>query len=166
MIELDKLVAVGRFAKTHGVQGEINVDFDVDVDLDACTCLVVEMDGIPVPFFIESYRYRSDTTALIRLDGIDTEPMARTFFGKTVYVEPHHIDADSDDDASYYLGYTLVDRSGLKIGKITAVDDSTANVLFEVGDCLIPVAAIEVLDHDDQARRITVSLPDGLLDIN
>ena len=165
MILLDDLVAVGRFAKTHGVQGEVNVDFDVDVDLDECEYFVVEMDGIPVPFFLDDYRFRSDVTALVRLDGIDTEPKARQFFGKTIYVEPNHIDAADEGDASYYLGYLLKDASGAEIGKITAIDDTTANILFEVGEHLIPAAAIEVINNDEDRRIMIVSLPEGLLDI-
>lgn len=165
MINLDDLVAVGRFAKTHGVQGEINVDFTVDVDMDECRYFVVEMDGIPVPFFIESYRYRNDTTALVSIDGIDTEPSARLFFGKTVYVEPGCIDDEAQESAAFYVGYTLVDRHLGDIGRITDVDDTTANVLFTVGDRLIPVAALEVIHCDDHTRRLTVSLPDGLLDL-
>lgn len=165
MISLDDLIAVGTVAKTHGVQGEVNVDFSVDVDLDECRYFIMEMDGIPVPFFIESYRYRNDITALVRFDGIETEPAARRFYGKTVYVEPHHLEGFDDDDVNFYLGYTLVDERGNEIGRITDVDDSTANVLFTVSGRLIPVAAIEVIDHDDEVRRLTVSLPDGLLDI-
>lgn len=165
MICLDDLVAVGRFSKTHGVSGEVNVDLDVDIDLDACDCFIVEMDGIPVPFFLEGYRYRSDRTVIVEIDGVESDEGARKFFGKAVYVEPQYIDRESASEADAYLGYMLVDESGREIGRITAVDDSTANVLFVVDDILIPVAAIEVVECDDKARRITVVLPDGLLDL-
>lgn len=166
MIDLNRLVKVGRFAKTHGVNGEINVDLTVDVDLDECRYFVVEMDGIPVPFFIDDYRYRNDNTVLVTLDGVMTDEKARSFFGRPVYVEPHHIDEEAASEIELYLGYMLVAEDGREIGRITAVDDSTANVLFEVGDILLPVAAVEVIDHDAVRHRLTVALPDGLLDLH
>lgn len=165
MISLDNLVPVGSVAKTHGVKGEVNVEFSVDVDLDGCTYFIMEMDGIPVPFFIESYRYRNDVTALVSFDGVDTEAEARRFFGKTVYVERDHIEDLSDDDINAFVGYAVLDEKGCMIGRITGVDDSTVNVLFVIDGRLVPVAAVEVIDRDDEKRCMTVALPDGLLDL-
>lgn len=169
MILLEEIAPVGKFAKTHGVRGEVNVDFDTDFDIDECGCLIVDMDGIFVPFFIADYRFRNDVTALIQLDGINSETRAREFFGKTVYVKKNYLAADADNEitAAYYVGYTLVDEHGRRLGQIADVDDSTANVLFVMqNEALIPVAAIEVIDHDEEKRVLTVSLPEGLLDID
>ncbi len=58
-----------------------------------------------------------------------------------------------------------------EIGTITSVDDSTANVLFEVktplGDnILIPAAEEFIQNMDTEKKIITVSLPEGLLDLD
>lgn len=164
MIDLGDFIPVGKIAKTHGIKGEMNVEFSIDTDLDACDFFVMEMDGIPVPFFIDTYRYRNDTVALVSFEGVETEPAARKFFGKTVYVRPEYTDEDSDN-INTLIGYTLITTDNRHIGKITDIDDTTANILLTVDDKLIPAAAIEITERDDKHKTLTVSLPDGLLEI-
>ena len=63
MIERDELIKIGRFNKPHGVKGELSFTFTDDVfDRTDCPYIVCEIDGIFVPFFIEEYRFKSDTT--------------------------------------------------------------------------------------------------------
>ena len=47
--------------------------------------VVCRMDGILVPFFMEEYRFRSDTTVLMKFEGVDTEEQARRMVGVEVY---------------------------------------------------------------------------------
>ena len=56
MILKEELTEIGRFGKPHGIQGEINATVDDDVDVDAINRIVVNIDGIYVPFFIRSIR--------------------------------------------------------------------------------------------------------------
>ena len=73
MIKKDEVFKIGIFNKPHGVKGEISFTFTDDIfDRVECEYLVCLLDGIFVPFFIEEYRFRSDTTALVKLEGVDT----------------------------------------------------------------------------------------------
>lgn len=168
MILLEEISPVGKFAKTHGVKGEVNIDFDTDFDIDACEFLIVDMDGIFVPFFIGDYRFKNNVTALVKLDGINTEERAREFFGKTAYVKKEFLTTEENENqANYYVGYILEDENGKTFGQISEVDYTTENVMFVLqDDTLIPVAAIEVINHNEEKRILTVKLPDGLLDID
>lgn len=167
MIKLNELSPVGKFGKTHGVKGDINISLSDDFDFDLCDYVVVDIDGIFVPFFITEYRYKSNTTLLIHLEDIDDEPSIRGFFGKTVYVKKELIEATNEDEtrANYYVGFIIKTTDGKEIGEITEVNDTTENILFVVGELLIPVAAIEVIDLDKTQRIMVVDLPEGLLDI-
>ena len=73
MIRKDEVFKIGMFNKPHGVKGEISFTFTDDifdrVDGEYLICL---LDGIFVPFFMEEYRFRSDTTALVKLERVDT----------------------------------------------------------------------------------------------
>ena len=74
MITREELIRIGRFNKPHGVKGELSFTFTDDVfDRTECPYIVCEIDGIFVPFFIEEYRFKSDTTALIKLEDVDNE---------------------------------------------------------------------------------------------
>ena len=60
--------------------------------------------------------------------------------------------------------------SGEAIGRITAIDDTTINLLFVVerpdgSRVLIPAADDWVTGLDSDRRTITMTLPAGLLDI-
>ena len=64
MIKKDEIFKIGIFNKPHGVKGEVSFTFTDDIfDRVDCEYLVCLLDGIFVPFFIEEYRFRSDTTA-------------------------------------------------------------------------------------------------------
>ena len=54
--------------------------------------------------------------------------------------------------------------NGFPVGTIAAIDDQTANILFELEDgTLIPANDDLIIDIDTTKRQITMSLPEGLL---
>ena len=168
MIRLEEISPIGVFGKTHGIKGEINLELNVDFDLENTPYIIVDIDGIFVPFFINDYRYKSDTVALVQFEDIDTEERVRPFFGKKAYVKKEVLDDGEEDELSinYYVGFTMLTPQRTVIGQIVEIDVSTANVLFVLdNDTLVPVGAIEVLDLDQDRHTMIVEVPEGLLDI-
>ena len=101
MIQRDELIKIGIFNKPHGVQGELAFTFTDDI-FDRCESpyVVCEIDGIFVPFFIEEYRFRSDTMALMKLEDVDSEEEARPFTNLDVYYPKAYITNDEDGGLS------------------------------------------------------------------
>ena len=168
MIRLEEISPIGVFGKTHGIKGEINLELNVDFDLENTPYIIVDIDGIFVPFFINDYRYKSDTVALVQFEDIDTEERVRPFFGKKAYVKKEVLDDGEEDELSinYYVGFTMLTPQRTVIGQIVEIDDSTANVLFVLdNDTLVPIGAVEVLDLDPGRHTMIVEVPEGLLDI-
>jgi 16S rRNA processing protein RimM len=169
MIRLEEIAPIGIFGKTHGIKGEINLELNIDFDLENTPYIIVDIDGIFVPFFIEDYRYKSDTMALVLFEDINTEEQVRPFFGKKAYVKKDALGEDENDEMSinYYVGFTMLTPQRVVIGQIVEIDDSTANVLFVLdNDALVPVGAVEVLDLDTDNHTMIVEIPEGLLDID
>lgn len=168
MIRKEDVYKIGRLGKPHGVKGEISFQVADDV-FDRCDCeyLVLEMDGILVPFFMEEYRFRSDETALVKFCDVDTQERAAELTGSDVYF-PRQLAEDTDEALSWaaITGYEIVDEnSGKSIGRIASVDDSTINMLFETENgTLIPAAEELIRDIDKTKRRIIMTLPEGILD--
>ena len=57
------------------------------------------------------------------------------------------------------------------VGTIDSVDDSTANILFEVTteegrEVLIPASEDLIKDVDTNKKEIKIDLPEGLLDLD
>jgi 16S rRNA processing protein RimM len=170
MIKQEEVYRIGRLGKAHGVKGEVSLQFDDDVfDRVDCDYLVLDVDGILVPFFMEEYRFRSDTLALVKFEDVDTQQRASELTGCDVYF-PRAL-ADEDEGGmslSSLVGFGLVEAdSGKAVGRIAAIDDTTANVLFELEDgTLIPANDDLVVSIDPKAKTISMHLPEGLLDLN
>lgn len=173
MIRRDELIKIGRFNKPHGVHGEISMTFTDDA-FDRCDSpyIVSLVDGIFVPFFIEEYRFKNDSTALVKLCDVNNEVEAAAFTLLDVYY-PKRYYVESDDAATlgdYFIGFTVVDSEKGILGSVVAIDDATANILFVVAtpegdELLIPAQEAFVESVDEDARVIHMNLPEGLLDL-
>ena len=169
MIREEEVYQIGKLGKTHGVKGEISFLFDDDVfDRVDADYLILKIDGILVPFFIEEYRFKSDSNALMKFEGIDTQERARELTGTDVYF-PRSL-ADSDDGTltwSVLVGFDIIDAdSGRSVGRIASVDDFTLNILFCLDDGrLIPASEDLIIAIDQQARSLTMHIPAGLLEL-
>jgi len=169
MIRKEDVYKIGLLGKAHGVKGEISFMFDDDVfDRVDTDYLILDVDGILVPFFIEEYRFRNDSTALIKFEGVDTQERARELTNSKVYF-PRHLTDEGDAPLtwSFLVGFDIVDAGKEEtVGRISSVDDSTMNILFCLEDGrLIPASEELITDIDKDNKRITIALPEGILDL-
>ncbi len=191
MILRTELKEIGKLQRPHGINGEINVQSQLDADeLASLRCVVLEIDGIFVPFFINASRPKSAQTSLLTIDGITSEAEAAKLCPATLYALRDDIrrleatDSESeedsedeeDDEEGFYaedlIGYTVESDDGFLRGEIVDLDDSTDNYLFIVRDqdgrrLMLPVADGSMIEEvDTQRHHILLSLPEGLLDLN
>ncbi len=169
MIRQEEVYKIGRLGKAHGVKGEVSLQFDDDIfDRVEAEYLVLDIDGILVPFFMEEYRFRSDTVCLVKFCDVDTQQRAQELTGCDVYF-PRALAETTDEtpSLSMLVGYEIVSvADGRAVGKVAAIDDSTANILFELETGqLIPANddLVEVIDTEQQ--QIRMNIPEGLLNI-
>lgn len=169
MIKDDDVYKIGRIGRTHGIRGEVTMQFTDDVwDRAEADYLFLRVDGLLVPFFLEEYRFRSDTTALLKFLDYDSADDVQFMLGCDVFF-PHSLtpEAGDDDDYTwrYFTGFSLFDEKAGLVGVIESVDDSTPNVLFHVGTHYIPAAEAWIRDIDHRGRTIRMALPEGLLEL-
>lgn len=173
MIRKDEVFKIGVFNKPHGVKGELSFTFIDDIfDRVDCEYFVCLLDGILVPFFIEEYRFRSDTTALVKLERVDTAEQARKFTNIEVFFPKKYAEEDDSEDIptwNYFIGFHVKDIRHGDLGEIVAVDDSTMNVLFAIEqengkEILLPAHEEFMVKIEKKERLLTVDIPEGLLD--
>ena len=169
MIKEEEVYKIGKLGKTHGVRGEISFLFDDDVfDRTDADFLVLKVDGILVPFFIEEYRFKSDSNALMKFVDLDTQEQARELTGCDVYF-PRELADNGDGSLSWSAlsGFDIIDAQSRKpVGRISSVDDSTLNTLFELEDGrLIPASEELITNFDKENKTITIDLPEGILEL-
>jgi 16S rRNA processing protein RimM len=166
MIRHEDVYRIGKIGKPHGVKGEVSFQFDDDIfDRTDADFLILELDGILVPFFMEEYRFRSDSLALMKLEGIDTQERARELTNCEVFFPREQQDDEENLSWAAIIGFTVIDeQTNTPVGTIASVDDSTENVLFELeDDTLIPASEDLITNIDTKKRTITIDLPEGLL---
>ena len=172
MILKNDVFPIGQITKPHGVNGEMSFSFTSDVfDSEDVPYFVFDIQGILVPFFLEDYRFKSNSTGLLKLDGITTDEQARDFAGLTIYLPKNYLEKveDTEIELDYFAGFSLIDAEKGLLGVISEVDQTTDNVLFVIptkdDELLIPAGEeyIDEIDHDK--KIIYVTLPEGLLDL-
>lgn len=181
MIEASELIKAGFFTKTHGIHGELNAFLDVEPEFfESHDCFFCFEEGIPTPFFIDSYRPKGSSSALIKPCYIESETDAKSFMGKELYINKKEyrvfLDENPDSEGEYasdMIGWTIYDAvTNREIGTIEEVNLQTANPLFIVRSndsdtsVMIPIAEEFIASIEENNKRIIMTLPEGLLDLN
>lgn len=175
MIKREEVVEAGKFLKAHGLSGEVNAVLDSTIDPDSLECIVVEIEGIFVPFFIESWREKGTESCLLKLEGFEDSDSVQPILGKEIYALKRNLPESDDRSDGFYLsdliGYTIVDDCGDKIAVIDDFDDSTQNILLITRDSkgellYIPFVEEFINAIDATAKVIEMDLPSGILTLN
>ena len=171
MIKKEEVYKIGVINKPHGVKGEVSFTFTDDIfDRVDCDYLILLMDGILVPFFIEEYRFRSDSSALVKFEDIDTAEKARMFTNVEVFFPMKYVEEQDEVTSwNYFVGFVVDDVNHGTLGVIIDVDDATMNVLFVIesedgNEVLLPAHEEFILDIDHKKKRVKVNIPEGLLE--
>ena len=170
-MDVQDFVEVGKIVKTHGVNGEVIVELDNPAILEDTTePVVLEIEGLRVPFFIAQARAVSAQRARVQFDCTHTEQRAKTLVGCKFFVSPDVFDDIDDEYASpsAIVGFTVMDKRHGDIGKVQSVDNLNINPIMVVGEkqTLIPFHPEFVSKIDFRKRQVRVALPDGLLNLN
>jgi 16S rRNA processing protein RimM len=146
----------------------------------------IVFDGLPVPFFIESFTKRGNTKALVHLTDIDSMEDVEEITGKAVYVDDSQIPEMTleEDGFAALVGWILLtpeipDQVGddpslpaltgnlYEVGEITDFIDIPNNPCIEVetenGAVMIPLHEDFILSVDPENMEIIMQIPAGLL---
>jgi len=189
MAGYDNLQQVASVLKSNGTDGELVMGFrDIaPEDINLKEPVFIIFDGLPVPFFIESFTKRGNSKALVRLTDICSMEDVEEIAGKAVYVEEDNLPEMSLEEDGYaaLIGWMLLapadspTSSGMKeeeddiemeveeIGEITDFIDIPNNPCIEVetenGAIMIPLHEDLILSVDPENLEIIMQIPEGLL---
>ena len=194
MAGLDNLQQVAQVLKSNGTDGELVMGFreiaPEDINLNEPVFIV--FDGLPVPFYIESFTKRGNTKALVRLTDICSMEDVEEIAGKAVYIEEDNLPEMTleDDGFAALVGWTLLtpgtpDQVGYddtdeandndeedgvilyEVGEITDFIDIPNNPCIEVetenGAVMLPLHEDLILSLDPENLEIIMQIPAGLL---
>lgn len=183
MAGYDNLQQIASVLKSNGTDGELVMGFreiaPEDINLNEPVFIV--FDGLPVPFYIESFTKRGNSKALVRLTDITSMEDVEEIAGKAVYIEEGNLPEMSLEEDGYaaLVGWILLAPSGdfkgeldenteiEEIGEITDFIDIPNNPCIEVetenGAVMIPLHEDFILSIDPEYQEIIMQIPAGLL---
>ena len=176
---------VAQVLKSNGTDGELVIGFReiAPEDINLKEPVFIVFDGLPVPFFIESFNRRGNTKALVRLTGIRSQEDVEEIVGKAVFIEEDslpQLDLEEDGFAAL-VGWTLLtpaddseteitdedDIEFYEVGEITDFIDIPNNPCIEVetenGAVMIPLHEDLILSVDPDNQEIIMQIPAGLI---
>ncbi len=176
MILRNQITEIGHINKPHGIKGEFSAIIYPIVNLNTIRCIVIEIEGIYVPFFIKSFRSRGKDAILMTIDGVGSEEEAMALTRKSIYaLKGDCIANDGNEetnkiDVEDLINYVIIDEEDNVLGKISDIDDSTENVLFIVEtangrELLVPATDDFIDEIDNEKLIIKMSLPEGLTEL-
>ena len=158
---------IAQVLKSNGRDGELLLGFVgiAPEDIDTEEPVFIEFDGLPVPFYFESFSQRGNTRALVRLTGVHNLTDADELAGAVLYAEDDLYEDEEED----LTGWTVLDADGTKAGTVSAHEDIPGNPCIWVetghGEVLIPLHEELVLDVDETEKTLRMEIPEGLLDL-
>ena len=179
MAGYDNLQQVAQVLKSNGTDGELVMGFReiAPEDINLKEPVFICFDGLPVPFFIESFVKRGQTKALVHLTDIRSQEDVEEIAGKAVYIEEGNLPEMTIEEDGYaaLVGWTVLmpgeDENGeealIEVGEITDFMDIPNNPCIEVetenGAVIIPLHEDFILSFDPEYQEIIMNIPDGLL---
>ena len=186
------MLQIAQVLKSNGTDGELVMSFrniaPEDINLEEPVFIV--FDGLPVPFYIETFTKRGNSKALVRITGVHNQEDVEEIAGKAVYIEEGEEAELSLEEDGYaaLVGWmlltpsttlsdspvTLSDSEGspqdielIEVGEITDFIDIPNNPCIEVetenGAVMIPLHEDLILSVDPEYQEIIMQIPEGLL---
>ena len=159
------MLQVGKVLKSHGVEGEILVGVRdlAPEDINIGEPVFVEFDGLPVPFFIRSFRQRGNDKAILGFEDINNLEDAEELVGRALWMEEDLFVDEDEETYEDFVGWTVQG-----VGPVTAFLDIPANPCLEVdsarGPVILPLHEDLIRSLDPDRRTLDLVIPPGLLD--
>ena len=154
---------IGQVLKSDGKDGGLVVSFpDIDPeDIDLQEPVFIEFDGLPVPFYFESFTRRGANRALVHLTGIHDLEDAEEIAGAALWAEYFE-----EEDEDHLCGLKIEDAEGTYIGTVSDYEDIPGNTCLWVSrpdgsEVLVPFHEDLVIEVDEHTVRLRI--PEGLL---
>lgn len=163
---------IGYISKTRGLKGELQLFFEFedyqDLDFDV---LFVEVNKKLVPYFVDTIKYQTNSTAYLNLEDVDHIDKAQPLVRKKIYLPNDKMPERDPDDFRYtdLIGYLVIDEVHGELGEITHVQEMpqqfVATVDFNGKELMFPLNDDLMLGIDSEDQVLEVDLPEGLVEL-
>jgi len=164
---------LGKIVRKYSFKGELLAKLDTDQPelYEHLEAIFVQVRNNLIPFFIEHSQLHKSDLLRIKFEEVDTEADADALIKSELYL-PLELLPKLEGSKFYFhevIGFKINDKNFGEVGVIKAINDSTAQALFEVDrdgvEILIPMNDEFIVKVDREAKTIWVETPEGLIDL-
>lgn len=164
---------LGKIVRKYSFKGELLIKLDTDEpdiyeNLDA---MFINVRNTLIPFFVESSQLHKSDLLRVQFEDVTSEEDADALMKSDIYL-PLELLPKLEGNKFYFhevIGFKMEDKNHGLVGKIKAINDSTAQALFEVEnngvEILIPMNDEFIVKIDRKNKTVVVDTPEGLIDL-
>ncbi|MGK0391104.1 MAG: 16S rRNA processing protein RimM [Maribacter sp.] len=172
---MEELIEIGKTLKSHGVDGDLRFAIEDEYLEDFLSVEVVflQQKGQPVPYFINEIK---GIHLVVDLDEVDDKETAKKLAAKKVLIRKG--DLIPEEEKTYVpvgleydpvIGFLLIDTERGEIGRILEIEEypqqEMALVEYKTKEIMIPMNGSFIQSIDKKEKKIIMSLPEGMLDL-
>jgi len=169
----EKYILLGRITRVHGFKGAVTVKLEKQFfeKLPEMETVFLEIEGKPVPFFIEYNEQAGRGFARMKFEGYNSVLEVRELTGCPILakgISAHK--SNNDPHLNELIGYEVFSGEE-SIGEINNIIENPGQLLLEVdngrgGRILIPFHEDLIIQINALNKNVIMDLPDGLTEIN
>ncbi len=164
---------LGKIVKKYSFKGELLIKLDTDEPelFTKMESVFVEQRKNLIPFFISESSLHKSELLRVRFEDVKNEEEANALIGAHLYLPLEFLPKLTGNKFYYHeiIGFIAEDESFGTIGKITGVNDTTSQALFEINrngkEILIPMIDHFIKNVDRENKHILLKVPEGLIEM-
>ncbi|NJK84168.1 MAG: 16S rRNA processing protein RimM [Saprospiraceae bacterium] len=170
---MEAFIEIGKIIKPHGVKGELKVSVEEAYweDFNNTKAVFINTLGQKLPYFVKQIQDANNAT-ILKLEDVNTKEMALTLSSMPMFMREEDITVEVEDFALAYAflaNYTIIDKTLGEIGKVEEIielpQQEMAVVSYKNKEVLIPLNQYLIVEINEQAARLIMDLPAGLLEL-
>ncbi|WP_461532534.1 ribosome maturation factor RimM [Sinomicrobium sp.] len=164
---------LGKIVKKYSFKGEVLAKLDTDEPelYENLESVFIAVGNDLVPFFIEASSLHKSNLLRLKFEDVTTEEDADTLLRAELYLPLSTLPELSGNKFYFHevIGFLVRDEKFGDVGKITAVNDTTAQPLLAIDregkEVLIPMNDDFIVKVDRETKTMIVNAPEGLIEL-
>jgi 16S rRNA processing protein RimM len=162
----------GFIMRPHGLKGEVTISLDADSpsEWESIETILIDVKGRLLPYFVTSISLKGNK-AYLKLDDVDNPEVAGQLKGCSLFLlketRPKLERGDFYNDE--IIGFEVEDEVLGLLGEVHTIEQAGVSrfiiVFHNNKEVMIPAHQPLLKSINKSKKKITVSLPDGFLDI-
>lgn len=163
---------LGKITKVFGLKGELLVYLDTDEPkkYHQMESVFFDIQGEPIPFFIESVKIKSNNQLIVKFEDVESDNSYQ-YVNTSLFLPLTALPVLEGNKFYYHevKGYKIIDVAYGELGICEDILEYPHQAVFQIkhpqGEILIPVVDEYILKVDKAAQTIEIKTPAGLIDL-